>query len=310
MFRRFMEGVVARGNPLAGMQADAVKLQDTHGSWPRFFFEELSREQVAEAARNPHLAEAGRLYRHILSEGRDRLAPGALGVTGYKLGLLMHRQGRLEEARRAYEEAVRVCRLQPEATDTAEWALVRALFRLAELTVRQDPRRGADLFAESRRLAEKRRDSHGLGAANRAIEFFGLGASPVTAHAGRKDTEPFDLVFGDAATYARRPSLSMVVRIVVVLSAAAVAAVVAIRMLGSLWLGLFAGYAVASVCAPLLSAMPPDIKGRMMRVYTRAVLIAVVVVALLQYVVQIPWLAAVAGVLTVSISARRAYEGR
>jgi hypothetical protein len=200
--------------------------------------------------------------------------------------------------------------LQPEATDTEEWALVRALFRLAELTVRQDSRRGAELIAESRRLAEKRRDSHSLAAANRAIEFFGLSAGPVTARAGRKDTEPFELVFGDFSKYKRRPIVSSVLLIVVVLSLAAGAAVVASKMFRSIWFGLFAGYAVATVLGPLLSAMPPDIKGRMMRIYTTAVFIAVVVVALLQYVVQIPWLAAVAGVLTVSISVKRAYEGR
>ena len=312
MLRRFMERVVAAGDPLAAMQATAVDLQDTYGAWPRFFFEELSPQQIAEAAGNPLLAKAEALYRHILLEGRNDLPPGALGVTSFKLGLLLHRQGRLSEARQVYEDAVRICRLQPEETETQEWALNRSLFRLAEIIIRQDRRRGAELFAEAQGLAAKRRDSNCIEASNQAVRFFSLSASSATSAGARadEDAQAVTAFLSDASGHKPRPVATSALIIVLVLCCAAGAVVLMARILGSVWLGLFAGYCVATVLAPVFSAASADHKGRMVRVYIKAVITAVVAAGLIQYVIRIPWLATAVGLLAVPIAAKRAYEVR
>ena len=225
---------------------------------------------------DPRLAEAEALYRYILAEGRNVLPPGALAVTGFKLGLLLHRQGRLDEARQTYEDSIRICRLQPETTDTQEWALCRCLFRLAELTIRSDRRRAAELFAESRSLALRRRDASSLRGSTAAIRFFRLSASELP-DAELSAARPVDLVLGDFSRYKRRPLSTTIVLTGLVLSCAAGTGLVAARVANSIWLAVFAGYCVATLLAPIFSAAPSATKRRMIAIYSRSVAIAVMV---------------------------------
>jgi len=174
MFRWLMERLVARMNPLAAKQARAVALQDDYGMWPEYFAEQFTPEQIAQARDDPHLAEAERLFREIRQEGASQLPPGALAITTYHLGQLLHRQSRFAEARTVYEDAIALCRLAPAQTDSVQWALSRALFRLAELVVREDRQRGQGLFAESLGISQARSDGPYLDMHRAAAAYFGL----------------------------------------------------------------------------------------------------------------------------------------
>jgi tetratricopeptide (TPR) repeat protein len=169
-----MERLVARMNPLAAKQARAVGLQDDYGVWPKCFAEQFTPEQVAQARDDPHLAEAERLFREIRQEGAGQLPPGALAITTYHLGQLLHRQGRFAEARTVYEDAITLCRLDLAPTDSVQWALSRALFRLAELVIREDRQRGQGLFAESLEISRARNDGPYLAMHQAAADYFGL----------------------------------------------------------------------------------------------------------------------------------------
>jgi tetratricopeptide (TPR) repeat protein len=174
MLRRFLEILFTKGNPLAAMQLKAVQLQERYGSWPALFYEELTEDNIKEARLNPHLHEAAALFRQIIDEGKESLARGQLMVTTYQLASLLHRQGNRREAMELYREVIKICRVSIKPTDTMEWALCRALFRLAEMTIRQDRNEGEALFAESMELGKKRHDAEIIKINQLAIQYFRL----------------------------------------------------------------------------------------------------------------------------------------
>jgi hypothetical protein len=155
-------------------QLRAVELQEQNGGYRSEFFEELSSDEVQTAKTNPRLLEAERLFCEVRSGGQDTLAPGPMAITTLQLAVLLHCQGRLTEARDLYEDVIRKCRLIAEETEEAEWALCRALLRLAELIIREDTRKGKALFAESLEIARKRKDTDAIKSNQRAIRFFML----------------------------------------------------------------------------------------------------------------------------------------
>ena len=174
MFRRPIERWRSRNKPLASKHTRAVELQEQHRGWRTEFYEEFSSDEVRQAKTNLHLGEAERLFREVLEEGTDRLTPGQIAVTTLQLARLLHCQGQLEEAQDLYEDVVHVCRLCVRRTETVEWALCRALLRLAELIIREDRQRGELLFAESMEIAERRNDLGAIAINQRAIQYFGL----------------------------------------------------------------------------------------------------------------------------------------
>lgn len=174
MFHRLIGRLLSKTNPLMAKQLRAVELQEQNGGYRAEFFEELSFDEVLAAKINPQLLKAEHLFREIRSDGKDTLAPGEMSITTLQLAVLLHCQGRLEEAQNLYEEVVQICRLAPEETQEMEWALCRALMRLAELTIREDYQKGKALFGESMRIAKKRKDTDGIKSNQRAIRFFML----------------------------------------------------------------------------------------------------------------------------------------
>ncbi|MFO1491026.1 MAG: tetratricopeptide repeat protein [Kiritimatiellia bacterium] len=167
--------ILARANPWAAKQKRAVQLQDRYGAWPCLFSAQMTREQVRRAAEDPRLKEAEGLFREILAGGEGRIPPGAMAVTRHQLALLLHRQGRLAEAAELYREVIAGCRLYAEPSETADWVLCFALFRLAELTRPANAPEAAAMFAEAKEIAERRRYPDAIQMIARAVEYFGLG---------------------------------------------------------------------------------------------------------------------------------------
>ena len=169
--RRVVELTASAPDSLGRQQMRAVRLQERYGEWPTTFFADMPRRQVMEAACDPHLAEAESLFRSVLL---GDITPGQSAVAGYQLALLLHRQGRLEEARALYEEAVRTCQLSPELTESSSWALGYASWRLGELLMDENRQLATGFFADSRHLAHERSDEVLMAANELACERFGL----------------------------------------------------------------------------------------------------------------------------------------
>jgi hypothetical protein len=174
MIRGIIGALLARLNPLAAKHKRAVHLQETYGSWPRLFFDQLTADQVRKAGVDARLAEAASLFRAVITEGEGRMPPGAMAVTKHQLAYLLHRQGRLQEAADLYQEVLASCRLYAEPTETCDWALCFALFRLAEVTIATDRAQATAFFRESKAIAERRRYRDGIKMNAEAIEHFGL----------------------------------------------------------------------------------------------------------------------------------------
>ncbi|ETR65879.1 MAG: hypothetical protein OMM_05885 [Candidatus Magnetoglobus multicellularis str. Araruama] len=172
MIRRLIEIIFSITNPLAKKQAEAIKLQDTYGSWPVYFYHQLSENQINRVKNNKFIKKAENLYREVLEEGEDSLSPGAIITTKHQLALLLHRQGRIDEATDLYNEVIKTCRLYTMPTETCDWALCFALFRLAELTFESDRNKAIKMFAESSEISNRRKYVEGISLNKEAKNYF------------------------------------------------------------------------------------------------------------------------------------------
>ena len=93
----------------------------------------LTEEQKRAARACPMLASAESLYRECLEAEDTPKKPFNQGMVHHQLGMLFHRQGRLDEARAEYQAALRVLENLPDAE--APGTVSSCHFRLGELAL-------------------------------------------------------------------------------------------------------------------------------------------------------------------------------
>jgi tetratricopeptide (TPR) repeat protein len=155
------EWMLSLGNPYYKLYVSAKKWhqKSPYGFYAGREFLELTEEERAAGRSCPCLNEAEALYRQsIEGETRGQRAFNA-ATARYQLGLLMHWQGRSDEARAEYERAAAMFNNLPNAE--APGALSDCHFRLGDLWEdRGEIERAIAEFEKSRALDQMRGDAN------------------------------------------------------------------------------------------------------------------------------------------------------
>jgi tetratricopeptide (TPR) repeat protein len=142
---------------------EAKKLHEgsPHGLFLRTYYHALSAQEIEEAEHCPRLARAIALYEECVQ--REQSAGRFLneGVALHQLGLVLHRQGRLVAASKAYNQAISILEDLPDAE--ALPTLSTCHFRLAEIHIKNGDKQSASMHLEkSRSIDESLNDRNGL----------------------------------------------------------------------------------------------------------------------------------------------------
>lgn len=148
---------------------EAKKLHEgsPHGLFLRGkgLYRDLTPAEIEAATRCPRLARAIQLYEECIA--REHSAGRLLnhGMALLQLGLVRHRQGKLDAAQQAYEGALAILEDLPHAE--ALPAISTCHFRLAEILLERDNKQAASEHLEkSRSIDESVNDKGGLAMNN------------------------------------------------------------------------------------------------------------------------------------------------
>ena len=159
---------------------NAKKLHEgsPHGLFTRGkgLYRSLTAAEIEAAARCPRLARAVELYEECIDRERSEERVLNHGIALHQLGLLLHRQGRLGEARGAYEDALAVLEDLPHDVLPA---ISTCHFRLAELSLESGDRNAAlEHLQRSRDIDTRLRDAGGLAMNDELRQMVDPGAAP------------------------------------------------------------------------------------------------------------------------------------
>jgi tetratricopeptide (TPR) repeat protein len=163
LLSQFRGWLASRSLPWFAPFWKAKKLHESspHGLFNRTFYHALTPDEIEGAARCPQLAKAIELYKECI--GRE-VAAGRIfnqGVALQQLGLVYHRQGKLDAARKAYQDGLDLFEDLPDAEALAPASTCH--FRLAEICLREGKREEALSHLEkSRSIDEGLNDQNGL----------------------------------------------------------------------------------------------------------------------------------------------------
>lgn len=113
----------------------------------------LTPADIESAAHCPRLARAIELYRECVDRERSAGRVFNHGMALHQLGLVWHRQGKIEKAQRAYEEALAILEDLPQGE--ALLASSTCHFRLAEVFLQSGDRKAAGEHLERSRSIDK-----------------------------------------------------------------------------------------------------------------------------------------------------------
>lgn len=144
---------------------EARKLHEgsPHGLFSRGngLYRALTSAEVEAAANCPRLARAVQLYEECLAREQSEGRPLNFGIALHQLGLVRHRQGKLDAAEKAYEGALDILEDLPHAE--ALPAISTCHFRLAEILLERGKKQVASEHLEkSRSIDENLNDRGGL----------------------------------------------------------------------------------------------------------------------------------------------------
>jgi len=163
IFEKLYTFFVSAVDPACNKYFRAKRLYEKspHGIFPDMYYDSLSEEQKREAIRCPLLREAEELYRecfHLLHSGSRQINVSILHT---QLGLLLHRQGKIEEAENQYRLAIKLAQNSPDKA--APGALSACYFRLGEILLLKGDKQGAHSYLlKSRSIDVSIGDAHGV----------------------------------------------------------------------------------------------------------------------------------------------------
>jgi tetratricopeptide (TPR) repeat protein len=121
----------------------------------------LTSAEIEAAARCPRLDKAIRLYMECADRERDAGRVLNYGMALHQIGLVRHRQGKLDTAQKAYEDALAILEDLPHAEVLP--AISTCHFRLAEISLEHGNKSTASEHLEkSQSIDESMNDKGGL----------------------------------------------------------------------------------------------------------------------------------------------------
>lgn len=132
-----------------------------HGLFGRGFYHALTPDEIAVAAQCPRLARAIELYQECITREKNAGRLLNQGIALHQLGLVLHRQGKLDAASKVYEDALALLTDLPHAE--ALPAVSTCYFRLAEIFSTQGKKQAArEHLEKSRSIDEGLNDESGI----------------------------------------------------------------------------------------------------------------------------------------------------
>ena len=163
MLTQFRGWISSKTVPWFAPYWEAKKLHEgsPHGLFPRAFYHSLSAQEIQEANHCPRLARAITLYEICIEREKSAGRYFNEGIALHQLGLVLHRQGKLAAARKAYEQAIGILEDMPNAG--ALPAISACHFRLAEIYIALGDKQSANMHLEkSLNIDESLNDKAGL----------------------------------------------------------------------------------------------------------------------------------------------------
>lgn len=163
LLTRLRDWLSAKTVPWYAPFYEAKKLHENspNGLFPRSYYHALSADEIQRAAACPRLARAIDLYRECIQREEDAGRVYNQGIALTQLGLVYHRQGKLEAARQVYQQALDILEDLPDAG--ALTGASTCHFRLAEIFLAQHDLAAARLHLEkSTGIDESLNDPAGL----------------------------------------------------------------------------------------------------------------------------------------------------
>ncbi len=171
MFQHFLEWKMSRSDPRFKAYREARLIYEAYLSENRVQFDELTLQLCTKALQDKQLLKAEQLYKKAVELARDKnsLEDVATGLS--QLGMLLHLQGRLNEAEQLFKESIEILTGLPKTNRQQQETLSGGHYHLGIIAYRKSHfEEGTRLLRKSIEIDEANNDIYGKIMGNSALE--------------------------------------------------------------------------------------------------------------------------------------------